>query len=122
MESQLKYFDISLLTENLLSLIGLLFSFLYNKINMKLHSIKGIKNIYSDMNFTNTEESNITKIKFVFHVYPIIRYFDGVNKYRVVVFIFEQEKFRKLHPIKLCQGCILLHHFLFICRAYNYLS
>ena len=103
MESQLIYFDISLLTEDLLSL-------------------KGIKNIYSDMNFTNTEESNITKIKFVFHVYPIIRYFDGVNKYRVVVFIFEQEKFRKLHPMKLCQGCILLHHFLFICRAYNYLS
>ena len=87
MESQLIYFDISLLTEDLLSL-------------------KGIKNIYSDMNFTNTEESNITKIKFVFHVYPIIRYFDGVNKYRVVVFIFEQEKFRKLHPMKLCQGCI----------------
>ena len=90
MESQLKYFDISLLTENLLS----------------LHSIKGIKNIYSNMNFTNTEESNITKIQFVSHVYPILRYFAGVNKYWVVVFIFVQEKFRQLHPMKLCQGCI----------------
>ena len=92
MESQLKYFAISLLTENLLSL--------------KLQSIKGIKNIYSNMNITNNEVSNISKPQFVSHVYPILRYFVGVNKYRVVVFIFVQEKFRKLHPMKSCQGCI----------------
>ena len=121
MESQLKYFAISSLTENLLSFMKALMIkylsrtiwkkceiilFLYNKTNMKLHSIKGIKNIYSNMKITNNKVSNISKIQFVSHVYPILRYVVGVNKYRVVVFIFVQEKFRKLHPMKSCQGCI----------------